>query len=163
MKSKILIHTALTACALTFLTGVSQADHHEPEMLKGKIQQFYANMAQGDFDAAFDFVSTGTSGYLPNGLLVSIPNDAVKAMVIQGAKADRAAGEISQLYPKHIDVKMLGTDHAVATYYVEGKATEGDETKHVLNRASLVIGKDGDAWKIVHWHVSKLEREDDGE
>lgn len=84
-------------------------------------------------------------------------------MMAARAKEQFEKGERSEMRPKHIHVKMLGDKNALATYYTEGEVHEDGDVEHMLGRASLVLAKEGDDWKIIHWHISKLETRDERE
>ena len=161
MKPTSIINILVAVCSITWSTAqFTFADHHEPNPLVGKIQQFYMDLSQGKFEAALSFVKTGSAGYMPYGIITDIPNEAAKTIAAAQMKEDREKGYVLSIRPKHINITMLGSGTALATYYVEGKEAQPEDVpKHVLNRATLVLAKENDDWQIVHWHISKLETE----
>ena len=159
LKTAFYILTAITAVALTSPTA-SAAEDPESAAVKKSIVQFYQHLGDGDMKAAFAILDTESSGFLPAGMSIEIRNESAHARATANAAAKREAGRRVELRPKHISVRMLGADHAVASFYADGTITEGGESSEVIRRVSFVLHKKGDAWKIVHWHISNLEEKD---
>ena len=66
------------------------------------------------------------------------------------------------MQPKYIKVTTHG-NVAIATFLVEGtiKSPEDDEPQRELNRASVIWNKTDSGWKMLHWHISAVETEED--
>jgi len=148
-----------TCCAFAPLT-TAFADHHEPaQTLTGKVQQFYAKLSAGEFADAMDMLKVGSGGFVAHGMLIEIASEQVKQYAAAQMQKDRDDKGVSlSLQPKHINIHPLGEGTAVATFYIQGTVSiEGrEEDEHFINRGSLVFTKDGDDWKIAHFHVSEL-------
>ena len=155
------IVTILTAVGLLASVVTVTADHHETDLIKGKVGQFYNQMRAGNFEEAFGNISAGSRGFLANGMLGEIPNEQVLSAVIASYKQISADGGEINLIPKHLTVSFHGTV-ALVTYYVDGDVkTPEEDRRNVLERATQVWEKKGDDWKLIHWHNSKLQADQD--
>ncbi len=72
------------------------------------------------------------------------------------------AGFRTDLQWRHLDAKVIGNT-GIATGYLTGAVTMPGEKKPVKDtwRTSVVWVRDGEAWKIVHFHASELLPEED--
>lgn len=155
------ITRSLLAGTFIATSGIVATAGETPEAeVEQTIRQFYTHLNTGDFEKAFQFVKPGCEGFHPSGLLKRIPNEQVHAMIVAKYTAEHAEGNIRQVQPKHLSVRMLGTDHAIATYYPEGIQVEDGVSSHFMGRATLVMSKADDKWSLVHWHVSKLAEDE---
>ena len=141
---------------------VVSADHHGGHSLKAKIQSFYMNLSQGQIAEALAFVKSGAKGFMPFGVVRTFPQEEARQMAVAEMQRDREAGYEFKGRPAQIGITELSEKHALATFYVDGFEKEpGGKREHVLNRVSLVLEKGEEDWQICHWHISRLERDDD--
>ena len=162
MKHIVKGSAAALVCVLLLTSAMPRALAQEDaaKVIEAKIQKFYQNLATGNMDAAFAEIMVGGRGFLANGMLAEIPDEATHAQVIQVYKSNHSQGARINLQPKHIQVSP-GEQGAVATFYVEGQFTgvNGD-VENVLARTSHVWVKVADDWKLFHWHISRVEMPD---
>ena len=160
MKTKTAFHILITIAAVALTNPSASAEEPGSAAVKKSIVEFYQQLEEGDMRAAFAFLDTQSSGFLPAGMLIEIHSESAHSRATAGAVAKQDAGRKISLHPKHISVRMLGDSHAVANLYADGTITERGVSSEVVRRASFVLGKKQDAWKIVQWHISNLEGKD---
>lgn len=56
------------------------------------MQQFYQQMAAGQFKEAFAHMQVGARGYLPSGVLIEMPDEQIRQNVIAIYEKDRKEG-----------------------------------------------------------------------
>ena len=118
----------------------SQAWAGDAEDVTAAIQQFYRQLSDDDVEQAMSHIKLGAHGFLPKGLAVEIPNEQVRAALVEAAVKDREEnGATFNKQPKHIEVKSHG-DVATATFLLDGTETPpfGDQPQHSVNRVSMV-------------------------
>ena len=77
---------------------------------------------------------------------------AAEAAARQGTNLDFGTANVSM---NHFNAQIYG-DVAVATFYLVGTYTRGDETKNGTWRVTAVWVREGDEWKEAHHHESPL-------
>lgn len=153
----MILKRAVIATVILMPLQALAADQESQEVVTA-VHRFYQEMTEGQFEEAFSRIKLGAEGYLSQGLIIGIPNETVRAMVIEESKKERGEGAQINLLPKYVKATIHG-NVAIATYLLDGTVTEskGDESQRVLERASLIWTKTDDGWKIIHWHISKVE------
>ncbi|KAA5542271.1 nuclear transport factor 2 family protein [Roseiconus nitratireducens] len=133
------------------------ADHHEPGQVESAVKTFYSQLSSGEFEKAMGHTANGSSGYVAKGGLTEIGSDEVRQQIVKMLKDGQERGAEMELRPKDIKVTVHG-DVAIATYMVDAavKGADQDESEEQVNRGTLVWAKQGDDWKILHWHVSEF-------
>jgi ketosteroid isomerase-like protein len=68
-----------------------------------------------------------------------------------------AGGMTSSMVPTHIEVRLLGSDAAIATFYIQGSETYPDgRSIDGAWRGTTVLVRDGGKWRNLHYHYSPL-------
>ena len=141
---------------------IAKADHHEPGEVEAAIRQFYGHIAAGQFEEAFAHMQLGARGYLPFGVLSEMPDENTRKLVVAQYSKGYEEGARITMRPQYIKVTTHGSV-AIATFLVEGtiKGPEDEEPQRELNRASVIWNKTDSGWKMLHWHISAVDTEED--
>lgn len=151
--------------ALLVLLGFSlplHADHHEAGEVTKAVEQFYSQMSAGKFADAIGHLAIGSRGYVLEGGLMTIESEEMRQGIVQALEEGRARGAEMLLEPKEIKVTVHGKI-AIATYLIDAefKEPDADRAEAEASRGTLIWNLTDDGWKIVHWHVSNAEEDNE--
>ena len=157
MKKPLTLIAAVCVCFTLCANASAQSAEDD---VKETLLSFYQALNSGDaagvtnlslLDAVGDFPRTG-------GLQAATDGDpGTVEEQIQAFQGTLDAGLNFQVAVHHLEAKVYGST-AVATYYTTGTTTYADGTLlQGTFRATAVWVKDGQAWKVAHFHVSPLQ------
>jgi ketosteroid isomerase-like protein len=160
MRQKLLTCVVLSLGCLLPLQAI--ADEDGSSVLRGEIASFYKQLALGDFEKVFSHVRDGADGYLPFGVLREISDQPTRQLVIAKYQEAYDAGARIKLAPAYLKVTQHG-DVAITTFLVQGTIQQSSDEipRKTLRRVSLVWTNTDAGWKIVHWHSSRSETDDE--
>jgi formylglycine-generating enzyme required for sulfatase activity len=130
------------------------------EDIVNAVKKYHRDFSAGRFEDAIAVMAPGMTVYSPHGVLQEVPRDKRELQeFVQTYKDIHAQGFRTQTTPWYIDGVVEG-NVAVTTFLEQGTVTErsGAKPEQVLRRATQVWVSDGGAWRIVHMHVSNLEK-----
>ncbi len=139
----------IPALVLAATVLASPAQSQEAEVLAAIEDQLSA-WSTGDVQGFAAFYTDGVRGFNIDGGPLAIGfNIEMVEMAVQ-------AGFTVKFTPRDIDVKVIGST-AVAVGYLDGEITiPGGEPQSGTWRYSETRVKDGDTWKVVQYHFSKM-------
>jgi ketosteroid isomerase-like protein len=147
-ESKMKAWTTLFLIGM-FATTVALAG--DVDDVRAAEDNYYAAMNSGDAHGwAQSRLSEESTRFGPGGAFLEVFGSLEEQE--QNRKAEFEAGLKYNLRARHLDIRVYGNT-AVATLYGVGAAGNNAQ---VNNRITLVWGKQGGQWKMVHAHLSPL-------
>ncbi len=119
--------------------------------VRATIERHYAAIHAGDSDTVWGHhLEDFTMFYSEGGVLFESDRRAVNERM--GSTLGLPTLNVAMT---NFNAQIYG-NVAVATFYLVGSQTRGDETRDITNRVSAVWVKDGNEWKEAHHHESPL-------
>ncbi len=141
------IFAVLLVTVLAFISAhATQAQ--EEDAVRATIEAHYTAIHAGDTPTIIGHHLEDFTIFGANGRPLSDSGSGAR----MGATPD--FGELN-VFMSHFNVQIYG-DVAVATFYLVGTRTKGDNVKSGTWRVSAVWVKEGDEWKEAHHHESPL-------
>jgi ketosteroid isomerase-like protein len=141
------IFAVLLVTILAFISAhATQAQ--EEDAVRATIEAHYTAIHAGDMSTVWGHHLSDFTFFEENGR----PLRHIASEANMGASLD--FGEVN-VFMSHFNAQIYG-DVAVATFYLVGTITNGDNVKNGTWRVSAVWVKEGNEWKEAHHHESPL-------
>lgn len=147
------LRAVLITCAVAVLATTS-ARAQDAASLRAAIEEHYSAIHGGEGSTVLDDHLPEFTMFASDGRVL-LEAGAIESAERMGTTVDFGTGDV---YMSDFHAQMFG-EVGVATFYLTGRHTLADETKHGTWRVSAVWVWQGDGWKEAHHHESPLEGE----
>jgi ketosteroid isomerase-like protein len=141
----------LLTLAIIAISNQAFAQAQDVASVRAAIERHYAAINSQDISTAFEHHLPDFTWFSSDGRPL-MEAGAAEAATRMGANLDFGTVNV---YMSHFNAQIYD-DIAVATFYLVGTHTFGDETKDGTWRVSAVWVREGDEWKEAHHHESPL-------